>query len=54
LMHCHPSGDCAPSEADHRLTRRIAEAGQILQIIVFDHVIVGNGCRFSFKEGGLL
>ena len=54
LMHCHPSGDCAPSEADNRLTRRIAEAGQILQISLLDHVIVGSGSRFSFKEGGLL
>lgn len=54
LMHNHPSGDSDPSDADHRMTRRIAEAGKILQINLLDHVIVGNGCRFSFKEGGLI
>src|SRR5438067_7075360 len=54
LMHNHPSGDSAPSDADHRMTRRIAEAGQILQIGLLDHVIVGHVQRFSFKEGGLL
>ena len=55
LAHGHPSGDAAPSDADNRITRRIAESGEILQIKLMDHVIVGaNGARFSFKESGLL
>jgi DNA repair protein RadC len=59
LVHNHPSGDPTPSEADLKLTRKLAEAGRILQIPLLDHVIVGQpaGGRcgyFSFKEAGLL
>jgi DNA repair protein RadC len=59
LVHNHPSGDPSPSEADGRLTRRIAEASRILQITLHDHVIVGtpqNGScgYFSFKEAGVI
>lgn len=59
LVHNHPSGDPSPSEADGRLTRRIAEAAKILQITLHDHVIIGtpqNGNRgyFSFKEAGVI
>ena len=55
LMHSHPSGDAQPSEADTRLTKRMAEAGNILQITLLDHVIiVGDGKWFSFKEAGLI
>lgn len=58
-VHNHPSGDPAPSEADRRLTRRLADAAQLLQITLLDHVIIGapDGGRapyFSFKEAGLL
>jgi DNA repair protein RadC len=42
LVHNHPSGDCTPSDADTRLTRRIAEGGRLLQINFLDHVIVGQ------------
>jgi DNA repair protein RadC len=59
LMHNHLSGDPAPSDADRRLTRKIHEAGQIMEISLLDHVIVGvpeAGCApyFSFREAGLL
>jgi DNA repair protein RadC len=59
LVHNHPSGDPAPSESDMRLTRRLSEAAQILQVHFIDHVIVGQpiGDRdpyFSFKQAGLL
>jgi len=54
LMHCHPSGDVQPSEADHRLTRRMVEAGNLLQIALLDHVIVSAEKWFSFKEAGLV
>jgi DNA repair protein RadC len=55
----HPSGDCTPSEADIRITRRIAEAARLLQIYFLDHVIVGHPmvdrqAYFRFKEAGLL
>src|SRR6266567_7580756 len=59
VVHNHPSGDVSPSEADTRLTRRIAEAARILQIQLLDHVIVGQPLAdrqgyFSFKEAGVI
>ena len=59
LVHNHPSGNPAPSEADIRLTRRMAEGARILQINMLDHVIVGQSFEgrpgyFSFKEAGLI
>ncbi len=59
VVHNHPSGDPAPSDADHRLTRRLAEAAKVLQIGLLDHVIIGapDSGRlpyFSFKEAGVL
>lgn len=52
VMHNHPSGDPAPSMTDHSLTRRLSEAGELLQIKILDHVIVGADRYFSFKEMG--
>jgi DNA repair protein RadC len=59
LVHNHPSGDPAPSESDIRLTRRVSESAQILQIRFLDHIIVGSPHQnrpgyFSFKEAGIL
>lgn len=59
LVHNHPSGDPSPSEADHRLTRRLGEAARLLQINMLDHVILGAPSEhrspyFSFKEAGVL
>jgi len=59
VVHNHPSGDPSPSEADHRLTRRLQEAANLLQINLLDHIIIGapNGSAspyFSFKEAGVL
>ena len=59
LVHNHPSGDPSPSEADGRLTRRVAEASRILQITLHDHVIIGtpqsgSSGYFSFKEAGVI
>ncbi|MBV8227345.1 MAG: DNA repair protein RadC, partial [Verrucomicrobia bacterium] len=42
MVHNHPSGHPSPSEADLRLTRRIFEAGKILQLQLIDHVIIGS------------
>ena len=59
VVHNHPSGDTSPSQADHSLTRRLAEAAELLQIKLLDHIIIGapaNGSSgyFSFKEAGVL
>jgi DNA repair protein RadC len=40
LMHNHPSGESAPSEADIKVTRDLIRAGQLLKIEVLDHVIM--------------
>ena len=42
LVHNHPSGDPTPSEADIKVTRDLIRAGQLLQIDVLDHVIIGR------------
>ena len=50
LAHNHPSGDPTPSPEDRLTTREFSEAGQILNIHVIDHVIVGNPQSFSFTK----
>lgn len=52
LAHNHPSGNTAPSEADRSLTRKVKEAGKLLEISVLDHVIVTTeGYRSLADEG---
>jgi len=50
LVHNHPSGDPTPSREDKEVTERVIEAGKLLDIDVLDHVIIGNGSYWSFKE----
>ncbi len=52
VMHNHPSGEAAPSEADIKVTRDLVRAGQLLKIEVLDHVIVGNQQHTSLRELG--
>ena len=54
FMHNPPSGDHQPSEADQRMTKRLSEAGQLLQIRMIDHVIIGDPGHYSFRESGLI
>jgi DNA repair protein RadC len=59
VVHNHPSGDASPSQTDHSLTRRLAEAAELLQIKLLDHIIIGAPAEgspgyFSFKEAGVL
>ncbi len=54
LWHTHPSGDPAPSEDDVSLTRRLAEAGRLLNISVLDHIVVARGGFTSLRQRGLL
>jgi DNA repair protein RadC len=59
VVHNHPSGDASPSQTDHSLTRRLAEAAELLQIKLLDHIIIGTPAEgspgyFSFKEAGVL
>lgn len=43
LCHNHPSGDPEPSDKDIQLTRRLIEAGRLLDVHVLDHVVIGDG-----------
>ena len=52
LMHNHPSGDPTPSSEDINITKRLISAGQIVGIEILDHVIIGDGSFYSFKENG--
>ncbi|HTF05587.1 MAG TPA: DNA repair protein RadC, partial [Bacteroidia bacterium] len=54
LCHNHPSGSVKPSEQDLRLTRRLMEGANILDISLLDHIIVGAKTYFSFADDGLL
>jgi DNA repair protein RadC len=54
LSHCHPSGNLAPSEADKDLTKKIREAGKVLDISVLDHLIITSEFYFSFADEGLM
>ena len=50
LFHNHPSGDPTPSPDDVWLTRRLAQAGDLMGIAVVDHVVLGDGCWHSVRE----
>ncbi len=52
-VHNHPSGDPTPSPEDVQVTRHIVEAGNLLDIEVLDHLIIGQGRYVSLKERGL-
>jgi DNA repair protein RadC len=53
VAHNHPSGDPTPSPEDVVITRQIVKAGQLLDIDVLDHVVIGQGKYVSLKERGL-
>lgn len=49
ITHNHPSGDTTPSLEDVNVTRRIKEVGQLLNLKLLDHIIIGDD-YYSFKE----
>ena len=54
LAHNHPSGNLRPSSGDERLTKRIIDAGRLLDINIIDHIIIGVGGYFSFADEGMM
>jgi len=54
VAHNHPSGNLKPSESDIALTKKLKDAGKLLEISVLDHVIIGNNQYFSFTDEGLI
>ncbi len=54
LAHNHPSGNLKPSQADLELTKKLKAAGQLLDVVVLDHLIFADKAFFSFADEGLL
>jgi len=54
LCHNHPSGNCKPSDQDIQLTKKLKEAGRMLEILILDHVIIGENEYYSFADEGIL
>lgn len=52
LAHNHPSGDITPSQEDMSITKRLNNAAEIMGVPILDHVIIGFGKYYSFKENG--
>ena len=46
-LHNHPTGDPTPSAADRSATRRLSEAGRLVDVPLVDHVVLGDGGRFT-------
>lgn len=54
LLHNHPSGDPTPSKQDRNITDEIRQIGDMVDIPLIDHIIIGDNKYMSFKEAGLL
>lgn len=50
LVHNHPSGNLEPSEADKKITKKLADGGLLLEISVLDHVIIAGNQYYSFAD----
>ncbi|ASU33612.1 RadC family protein [Mucilaginibacter xinganensis] len=53
LVHNHPSGNLKPSNEDLHLTKKLVEAGRLLDIRIMDHLIITNGGFYSFADEGV-
>ena len=54
FVHNHPSGNPKPSQNDKLITERLVKAGEILNISVLDHIIIGNNEYFSFRKENII
>jgi DNA repair protein RadC len=54
LCHNHPSGNIQPSDADIKLTHKLKNAGEMLDLQVLDHIILGDEKYYSFADEGTL
>lgn len=54
ISHNHPGGKSNPSREDVSMTKRVKECGNLMNIPLLDHIIIGKGEYYSFKEEGLL
>jgi DNA repair protein RadC len=54
VCHNHPSGNLSPSESDSKITRKIKDAGALMDIQLLDHIIVSGKEYYSFADNGAL
>jgi DNA repair protein RadC len=54
VAHNHPSGNLNPSESDIKITSKIKEAGNLLDIQLLDHLIIYDSDYYSFADNGAL
>lgn len=54
LLHNHPSGNPKPSSEDIEVTMRIKRCGELLGVLLMDHIIIGDNRYFSFREQNIL
>jgi DNA repair protein RadC len=54
VAHNHPSGSLKPSEPDIRLTRKLKDASELMDIRLLDHLIIGLNGYYSFADEGLV
>ena len=52
MLHNHPSGDPSPSPEDIAVTKKVKEAGELLDIRLLDHIIIGDNRYFSMRAAG--
>jgi len=54
LCHNHPSGNLTPSELDIKLTKKLKEFGEMMEIPIYDHLIITDSEYYSFADNGIL
>ncbi len=54
VCHNHPSGNLNPSESDTKITQKIKEAGNLMDIQLLDHLIISDKDYYSFADNGLM
>ena len=54
LVHNHPSGNLNASQSDIAITRKVKEAGKIMDITLLDHIIMTKNGYYSFADEGIL
>ena len=54
LVHNHPSGQLIPSQSDRKVTYKIKDACELMDVKLLDHIIISPGSHLSFSDKGLL
>lgn len=54
LLHNHPSGDASPSKADLNITEELCCLGNMMDIPLLDHIIIGDNQFISLKQAGII